>query len=92
MSMRNLPQKPGRQTVFQKASATQSTRWVELMTVRRLCDFAQICSKLNFTIAVAAGLWYNMRRQRQKSNMNTNLLLNGLLLLALTRRGARLLV
>ena len=29
---------------------------------------------------------------KQKSYMNTNLLLNGLLLLALTRRGARLLV
>ena len=29
---------------------------------------------------------------KQKGNMNTNLLLNGLLLLALTRRGAVLLV
>ena len=48
--------------------------------------------KVEFTIAFAAEMWYNIQRQRQKSNMNTNLLLNGLLLLALTRRGARLLV
>ena len=40
------------------------------------------------TIATEKVIWYNSRRFRTKSRMNTNLYLGGLLFLALTRRGA----
>lgn len=45
----------------------------------------------NVTLTTHSGKWYTFP-QLETETMNTNLLLNGLLLLALTRRGAERLV